>query len=74
MNLTKIDAIAIVVSFKMKMVISVKDSMIDSRTTKPIIIYLYVDDMLIFGTSLKVVCETKRFLKYNYNIKDIREV
>ncbi|KAL6331486.1 hypothetical protein AAG906_011426 [Vitis piasezkii] len=25
---------------------------------------LYVDDMLIFGTSLEVVCETKKFLKH----------
>ena len=24
-----------------------------------VVIYLYVDDMLIFGTSLEVVCETK---------------
>ncbi|KAL6336378.1 hypothetical protein AAG906_014550 [Vitis piasezkii] len=27
-----------------------------------VVICLYVDDMLIFGTSLKVVCETKKFL------------
>ncbi|KAL6319889.1 hypothetical protein AAG906_036961 [Vitis piasezkii] len=27
-----------------------------------VVICLYVDDMLIFGTSLEVVCETKKFL------------
>ncbi|KAL6334924.1 hypothetical protein AAG906_023729 [Vitis piasezkii] len=27
-----------------------------------VVIYFYVDDMLIFGTSLEVVCETKKFL------------
>ena len=27
-----------------------------------VFICLYVDDMLIFGTSLEVVCETKKFL------------
>ncbi|RVW69423.1 Retrovirus-related Pol polyprotein from transposon TNT 1-94 [Vitis vinifera] len=27
-----------------------------------VVICLYVDDMLIFGTSLEIVCETKKFL------------
>ena len=28
-----------------------------------VVICLYVDDMLIFGTSLEVVCETNKFLR-----------
>ena len=35
-----------------------------------IIIYLYVDDMLIFGTNLQVVIETKSFLRSKFNMKD----
>ena len=33
--------------------------------------HLYVDDMLIFGTSLKVVCETKKFLRFKFDMKDL---
>ena len=33
--------------------------------------FLYVDDMLIFGTSLQVVCETKKFLGSKFDMKDI---
>ena len=36
-----------------------------------IVIYLYVDDMLIFGTSLEVVCETKKFLGSKFDMKDL---
>ncbi|KAL6312557.1 hypothetical protein AAG906_030722 [Vitis piasezkii] len=32
-----------------------------------VVICLYVDDMLIFGTSLEIVCETKKFLGSNPN-------
>ncbi|RVW82983.1 Retrovirus-related Pol polyprotein from transposon TNT 1-94 [Vitis vinifera] len=32
---------------------------------------LYVDDMLIFGTSLEVVCETKKFLGSKSDMKDL---
>ncbi|RVW74179.1 Retrovirus-related Pol polyprotein from transposon TNT 1-94 [Vitis vinifera] len=40
-----------------------------------VVIYLYVDDMLIFGTSLEVVCETKKFLGSKFDMKDLeREV
>ena len=35
---------------------------------------LYVDDMPIFGTSLKVVCETKKFLGSKFDMKDLGEV
>ena len=36
-----------------------------------IIIALYVDDMLIFGTSLDLVHSTKRFLTSQFDMKDM---
>ena len=36
-----------------------------------VFICLYVDDMLIFGTSLEVVCETKKFLGSKFDMKDL---
>ena len=36
-----------------------------------VIIVLYVDDMLIFGTSLDVVHSTKRFLASQFDMKDM---
>ena len=38
-----------------------------------VVIYLYVDDMLIFRTSLEVVCETKKFLGSKFDMKDLGE-
>ena len=38
-----------------------------------VVICLYVDDMLIFGTSLEVVCETKKFLSSKFDMKGLRE-
>ena len=38
-----------------------------------VIIALYVDDMLIFGTSLSVVHSTKRFLASQFDMKDMGE-
>ena len=38
-----------------------------------IIICLYVDDMLIFGTNLQVVIETKSFLRSKFNMKYLGE-
>ena len=38
-----------------------------------VVIYIYVDDMLIFGTSLEVVCETKKFLGSKFDMKDLGE-
>ena len=35
--------------------------------------WLYVDDILIFGSSLKVIEEVKKFLIYNFKMKDLRE-
>ena len=36
-----------------------------------VVIYPYVDDMLIFGTSLEVVCENKKFLGSKFDMKDL---
>jgi hypothetical protein len=36
-----------------------------------VIISLYVDDLLIFGTNIDVVHETKRFLSSNFDMKDM---
>ena len=38
-----------------------------------VIICLYVDDMLIFGTNMDVVLETKSFLASNFDMKDLGE-
>ena len=38
-----------------------------------VIILLYVDDMLIFGTSMEVVNMTKSFLASNFNMIDMGE-
>ncbi|XP_071905928.1 uncharacterized protein [Coffea arabica] len=38
-----------------------------------VIISLYVDDMLIFGTSLDIVNSTKYFLSSNFDMKDLGE-
>ena len=38
-----------------------------------VIIALYVDDMLIFGTSLRMVHSTKRFLASQFDMKDMGE-
>ena len=38
-----------------------------------VVICLYVDDMSIFGTSLKVVCETKKFIGSKFDMKDLGE-
>ena len=38
-----------------------------------VIITLYVDDMLIFGTSLSMVHSTKRFLTLQFDMKDMSE-
>ena len=38
-----------------------------------VIIALYIDDMLVFGTSLGVVHSTKRFLVSRFDMKDMGE-
>ena len=53
------------------MLISV--STVSMRITR-VVICLYVDDMMIFGTSQKVVCETKKFLGSKLDMKDLGKV
>jgi hypothetical protein len=36
-----------------------------------VILCLYVDDVLIFGSSLKVIEEVKKFLSNNFEMKDL---
>jgi hypothetical protein len=38
-----------------------------------IILYLYVDDILIFGSNLRAIEEVKHFLSNNFEIKDLGE-
>ena len=40
---------------------------------KGVILCLYVDDILIFGTSLDVIKGVKEFLSNNFEIKDLGE-
>jgi hypothetical protein len=39
-----------------------------------VILCLYVDDILILGTSLNVIKETKYFLSNNFEMKDLGEI
>ena len=39
------------------------------REKKCVIIILYIDDMLIFGTSLSVVNSTKKFIASQFDMK-----
>jgi transposase InsO family protein len=52
------------------------DKCIYSKFTKDygVIVCLYVDDMLIFGTNMKGVCETKKYLTSMFKMKDLNEV
>ena len=38
-----------------------------------VILCLYIDDILIFGTSLDVIKEVKDFLSNNFEMKDLGE-
>ena len=38
-----------------------------------VVICFYVDDMLIFGTRLEVVCETNKFIGSKFDMKDLGE-
>ena len=42
----------------------------NSENGESVIICLYVDDMLIFGTCIDIVSKTKLFLEYNFGMKD----
>ena len=52
------------------------DKCMYSKFTKEygVIVYLYVDDILIFGTNMKGVCETKKYLSSVFKMKDLNEV
>ncbi|KAJ9557208.1 hypothetical protein OSB04_011822 [Centaurea solstitialis] len=52
------------------------DRCIYSKCTKEstVVICLYVDDMLIIGTSLVGILETKNYLSSNFKMKDLGEV
>jgi hypothetical protein len=39
-----------------------------------VIIYLYIDDMLIFSTTMIGIVETKRYLTSIFKMKDLGEV
>jgi hypothetical protein len=41
--------------------------------SEEVILCRYVDDILIFGTSLNVIKEAKEFLSQNFEMKDLRE-
>jgi hypothetical protein len=36
-----------------------------------VMLFLYIDDILIFGTSLNVIKEVKEFLSQNFEMKDL---
>ena len=38
-----------------------------------VIVCLYVDDMLIFGTNILGVCETKKYLASMFKMKDLNK-
>ena len=38
-----------------------------------VILCLYIDDILIFGSSIKVIEEVKEFLSKNFEMKDLEE-
>jgi len=44
-----------------------------SKNSEYVIIYLYVDDMLIFGTCNDIVFKTKLFLGTKFEMKDMGE-
>ena len=39
-----------------------------------VVIFLYVDNILIIGTHLEGIIEMKNFISSNFNMKDLREV
>ena len=52
------------------------DKCIYSKFTKDygVIIYLYMDDMLIIGTNMLGILETKKYLTSNFKMKYLGEV
>ena len=41
---------------------------------KGVILYLYVDDILIFGTSIDEIHDVKEYLSKNFDMKDLGQV
>ena len=52
------------------------DKCMYSKFTKEygVIVCLYVDNMFIFGTNTKGLCETKRYLSFEFKMKDLNEM
>ena len=52
------------------------DTCIYSKFTNDygVVLCLYVDDLLIFGTNMKGVTETKKYLNSMFKMKDLNEV
>ena len=52
------------------------DKCIDSKFTESFgaIICLYVDDLLIFGTNMQGISDTKKYLTSHFKMKDLGEV
>ena len=52
------------------------DKYMYSKFTKEygVIVCLYVDDMLIFDTNMKSVCETKKYISSMFQMKDLNEI
>ena len=52
------------------------DQCMYSKFTKEygVIVCLYMDDMLIFGTNMKGACETKKYLSSMFQMNDLNEV
>ena len=47
------------------------DKFISSKLGDNIIVYLYIHDILILGTSLEIIYENKRSLGSNFDMKDL---
>jgi len=45
----------------------------ESKSDECVIICLYMDDMLIFGTSIDIVFRTKLFIRSKFEMKDMDE-
>ena len=43
------------------------------RGNECVIVCLYVDDILLFGTNIEIINETKSFLKMHFEMKDMGE-
>ena len=44
-----------------------------AKGNETVILYLYVDDILLFVTNIEIINEIKRFLKRHFEMKDMGE-